>query len=68
MTTAYVILGAAIALGFSAYLWRIAFIAFRSGVARIAGGKEYKIGKNPLIYWFTVSIMACLGIIRLTKI
>ena len=75
MNTTYAILGAVLGFGFSAYLGHIAFTALRSGVARIAGGKEYKRKKSPLMYWIAVGVqssfsalMLCVGITRLVKI
>ncbi len=70
-----VIVSALLAFAFVAWLGSIAITALRTGVARIAGGKEFKRKKNSFAYWITVFVQFCftlmflaVGAIRLTAL
>ncbi len=69
------ILAASLAFLVGAWLSYIVLCALRSGVARIAGGREFKRKKSVWMYWTTVTVqslfsalMIIVGIMRLTKI
>jgi len=75
METSLSLIAAAAALVFGLYLGRIAWIALRSGTAEVAGGKQYRKKKKPLIYWTAVGAQSAfslmfliIGAMRLLKI
>jgi hypothetical protein len=70
-----VIVSTLVAFSIAVWLGSIAITALRTGVARIAGGKEFKRRKNRFAYWITVFVQFCftlmflaVGAIRLTKL
>ncbi len=53
--TVAVIFGATISFLFAIWLGWIVITALRSGVACIAGGKEFKRETSSFVFWITVS-------------
>jgi hypothetical protein len=65
MKSSSAIIGSILALAFSLYLGRIAWTALRSGIAEVAGGKQYRRRKEPLRYWATTATQSlfCLALL-----
>jgi len=64
-----------LAFGFAAWFVWIVRTALRSGVAVIAGGKEFRRRNTPVAYWMTVSVQSCftamllaVGVMRLMEL
>lgn len=70
-----IIISTSLASAFAGWIGWIVTTALRSGVARIAGGKEFKRKKSPFTYWIIVFFQLCftlmfltVGLIRLSEL